>query len=82
MKTQESERVAAEIQSRHLAHDISVSRFCYFVSRQSPGSVFFGINCKPTQDSFKMNGGNVFFSPARKSQDLMGYFTSVSEPIR
>ena len=67
----ESERVAAEIQSRHLRHDIPYRDFAVLY-RGNHQARLLEIKLQAYRIPYKVNGGTSFFARA-EIKDLMGY---------
>lgn len=74
----ESERVAAEIQSRHLRYNIPYKDFA-ILYRGNHQARLLEIKLQAYRIPYKMNGGTSFFSRA-EIKDLMGYLRLLVNP--
>ena len=74
----EAERVAAEIQSRHLRHEIPYRDFA-ILYRGNHQARLIEIKLQAYRIPYKMNGGTSFFSRA-EIKDLMGYLRLLVNP--
>ena len=74
----ESERVAAEIQSRHLRHEIPYRDFA-ILYRGNHQARLLEIKLQAYRIPYKMNGGTSFFSRA-EIKDLMSYLRLLVNP--
>ncbi|MEC8483222.1 MAG: UvrD-helicase domain-containing protein, partial [Pseudomonadota bacterium] len=74
----EAERVAAEIQSRHLRHNIPYQDFA-ILYRGNHQARLLEIKLQAYRIPYKMNGGSSFFSRA-EIKDLMGYLRLLVNP--
>ncbi|KJZ13278.1 ATP-dependent DNA helicase Rep [Marinomonas sp. SBI22] len=74
----ESDRVAAEIQSRHLRHDIPYKDFA-ILYRGNHQARLIEIKLQAYRIPYKMNGGTSFFARA-EIKDLMSYLRLLVNP--